>query len=53
MIDWFTKIVHYEPVKVTIKAPGFAKIIINIVVKNYGFSNLMIIDWGLLFTLKF
>ena len=35
MIDWLTKIVNYVPVKVTIDAPGLAKVIIDVVVTHY------------------
>ena len=29
IVDRFTKMVHYEPVKVTINAPGFVEVIIK------------------------
>ena len=45
--------VHYEPVKITINAPGLTKIIINVVVRYYGFLNSIIINWELLFILNF
>ena len=32
IVDWLTKMVHYEPVKITINAPGLAKVIIDVVV---------------------
>ena len=32
IIDQLTKIIHYEPVKVTIDAPGIAEVIIDVVV---------------------
>ena len=47
------KMVHYEPVKVTINVPGLAEVIINVVVRHYGFSNSIVTDRGSLFTSKF
>ena len=32
IVDWLTKMVHYEPVQTTITAPALAKVILNIVV---------------------
>ena len=32
IVDQLTKMVHYEPVKVTIDAPGLAEVIIDVVV---------------------
>ena len=32
MVDWLTKMIYYEPVKVTIDTPGLAKVIIDMVV---------------------
>ena len=32
IVDWLTKMVHYKSVKVTIDAPGLAKVIIDVVV---------------------
>ena len=45
--------VHYEPVKVTIDALGLAEVIIDVVIRHYGFSDLIVSDWELVFTLKF
>ena len=53
IVDWLTKIVHYESVKVTIDAPGLAEVIINVVVRHYGLSDLIVTDWRSLFTSKF
>ena len=53
IIDWFTKMVHYKPVKVTIDAPGLAEVIINVVVRHHGLLDLIVIDQGSLFTSKF
>ena len=53
IVDRLIKMVHYEPVKVTINAPGLAEVIINMVVRHYGLVDLIVTDRGLLFTLKF
>lgn len=53
IINRLTKIVHYEPVKVTIDAPGLAKVIFDMVVWHYDLSNSIVSDRGLLFTSKF
>ena len=45
--------VYYEPVKVTINAPGLAKIIIDIVVRHYGLPDSIVTDQRSLFTSKF
>ena len=45
--------VHYEPVKVTINAPGLAEVIIDVVVYHHGFSDSIMTDRGSLFTSKF
>ena len=53
IVDWLTKMVHYKPVKVTIDAPGLAKVIINVVVRQHSFSDSIVTDRGSLFTSKF
>ena len=45
--------IHYEPVKVTIDAPGLAEVIIDIVVRHHGLPDSIITDQGSLFTSKF
>ncbi len=45
--------VDYEPVKVTIDAPGIVEVIIDVVVHHYGVPESIVMDRGLLFTLKF
>ena len=52
-INWLTKIVHYKPVKITIDIPGLAKVIIDVVVRQHGLLDLIVIDQRLLFILKF
>ncbi len=53
IIDRPTKMVHYEPIKVIIDAPGLAEVIINMVVRHRSVPDLMVSDWGLVFTSKF
>ena len=53
IVDWLTKMVHYEPVKVTIDAPGLAEVIIDVVVRHHGLPDSIVTNRGLLFTLKF
>ena len=45
--------VYYEPVKVTIDAPGLAEVIIDVVVQYYGLPDSIISDRGAIFTSKF
>ena len=53
IIDRFTKIVYYKLVKIIINILGLAKIIINIIIKYYSLSNLIITNQKFLFILKF
>ena len=53
IIDRLTKMVHYEPVKVTINAPGLAKVIIDILVRHHGLLDSIISDRRAIFTSKF
>ena len=53
IVDQLTKMVHYEPVKITINVPGLAEIIINIVISHHGLPDFIVTDKGSLFTLKF
>ena len=53
IVDRLTKMVHYEPVKITIDAPGLAEVIIDVVVQHHGLPDSIITDWGSLFTSKF
>ena len=45
--------VPYEPVKVTIDAPGLAEVIIDVVVRHHGLPDSIVTDRGSLFTSKF
>ena len=53
IVDRLTKMVHYEPVKVTIDAPGLAEVIIDVVVRHHGLPDSIVSDWGSVFTSKF
>ena len=46
IVDRLTKMVHYEPVKVTIDAPGLAEVIIDVVVRHHGLPDSIISDRG-------
>ena len=45
--------VHYEPFKVIIDAPGLAKIILDVVVWHHGLPDLIMSDRNSLLILKF
>ena len=53
IVDRLTKMVHYEPVKVLIDAPGLAEVIIDVVVQHHGLPDSIISDRGAIFTSKF
>ena len=45
IVDRLIKMVHYEPVKVTINALGLVEVIIDVVVRHHGFSDSIITNW--------
>ena len=53
IVNWLIKMVHYKPVKVTIDAPGLVGIIIDMVIRHHGLSDLIVTNRGSLFTSKF
>ena len=53
IVNRLTKMVHYKLVKVTINAPGLAKVIINVVVRHHGLLDLIVTNRGSLFSSKF
>ena len=53
IVNRLTKMVYYEPVKVTIDAPGLTEVIINVVVRHHGLPDSIVTDRGSLFTSKF
>ncbi len=53
IVDRLTKMVHYEPVKVTTDAPGLSKVILDVVVRHHGLPDSIVSDWGSVFTSEF
>ena len=53
IVNWLTKMVYHEPVKITINAQGLVEGIINVVVRQHGQPNPIMTDQGSLFTSKF
>ena len=53
IVNHLTKMVHYEPVKVTIDTPRLAEVIIDVVVQYHGLPDSIISDRGAIFTFKF
>ena len=53
IVDRLTKMVHYEPVKITINAPGLAEVIIDVVLRYHGLPDFIISNQGAIFTSKF
>ena len=53
IIDRLTKMVHYKPVKVTIDVPGFAEVIIHMLVRYHSLPDSIVTDWRSLFISKF
>ena len=53
IVNWLTKMVHHEPVKVTIDALELAEVIINVVIWHHGLPDSIVTNKGLVFTSKF
>ena len=53
IVDRFIKMVHYKSVKIMINVPGFAEVIINVIIWHYGLPDSIIIDRDSSFTSKF
>ena len=53
IVNRLTKMVHYEPAKVTIDAPRLAEVIINVIVRHHGLPDSLVTNKGSLFTSKF
>ncbi len=44
IVNWLTKIVHYEPVKVTIDALALTEVIIEVVLRHYDLPDSIVND---------
>ena len=53
IVNRLTKMVHYQPVQVTIDAPGLAEVILDVVVWHHGLPDSIVSDRGSVFTSKF
>ena len=53
IINWLIKMVYYKLLKITLDASGLATVIINVVICQHDFLDLIITNRGLLFTSKF
>ena len=53
IVNRLTKMVHYEPVKVTIDVPRLVEVIIDVVIQYHGLPDSIISDRGAIFTSKF
>ena len=53
IVDRLTKMIHYEPVKVTINTPGLAEVIIDMVVRHHSLFDSIISNRRAIFTSKF
>lgn len=52
LVDWFTKMIYDEPVKITIDTSDLVEVILDVVVQHHGLPNLIMSDWSLVFTSK-
>ena len=52
-VDRLTKMVYYEPVKVTINTPRLAEVIIDVVIQQHGYPDSIISDRKVISTSKF
>ena len=53
IVNRLTKMVYYKPVKVTIDAPGLAKVIINVVMRHHSLPDSIVTNRRFFFTSKF
>ena len=53
IVYWLTKMIHYQPVKITLDVPGLAEVIINVVIYHHGLVGLIVTNKSSFFTLKF
>ena len=52
IVDWLTKMVHYEPMQITITAPALAEVILNVIVRQHGLPDSIVSDRSSVFTSK-
>lgn len=52
IVNWFIKIVYYEPIKITIDVLNLAKLIIHMVIEYYSLLNLIVINHNSIFNSK-
>ena len=52
IVNWLTKMVYYKLVKITIDASGLVKVIINVLVRHHGLSDLIVTKQELFLTFK-
>ena len=53
IVNWLTKMVYYKLIKITINAPGLAKVIIDVIICHYSFPNSNVTNRSFFFTSKF
>ena len=53
IVDWFIKIVHDKLIKIAFVILGLAKVIIDVVVRYHGLSDLIVTNKSFFSTLKF
>ena len=53
IINRLIMMIYYNPVKITINAPGLAKIIIDLIIRHYGLPDSIMTDRGFLIISKF
>lgn len=53
IINWLTKIIYYEEIKVLINILGLEKVIINVIIQYYSFGDLIITNKGLVLISKY
>ena len=53
IVNQLTKMVYYNPVKVSIDVLGLTEVIINVVLRHHDLLNLIVTNQGLLFISKF
>ena len=53
IVDWLTKIVYEQPVKITIDRSGLVEVKIDVVICHHGLSDSIVISRGSFFISKF